>query len=136
GHGLEGIEHALDDHLRGHAVSLRGVRDAAGRLVFADGLSPADGQGGDDVTLTIDKTIQYIAETELGLVARVFEARGGRVVVTEPRTGEVLAMASYPTYNPNEYAASDPEARRNRAVTDRFEPGSTLKVFSVGGALD
>lgn len=136
GHGLEGIERTLDEHLRGRAVSLRGVRDAMGRLVFADGLTPADGQGGHDVTLTIDKTIQYIAETELAHTARTFEARGGSVIVTDPRTGEVLAMASYPTYNPNEYGQSSADARRNRAIADRFEPGSTLKVFTVGGALD
>jgi cell division protein FtsI (penicillin-binding protein 3) len=136
GHGLEGIERSLDEQLRGRALQLHGVRDAMGRLVFADGLTPADGQGGHDITLTLDKTIQYIAETELGATVRAFEARGGSVIVTDPQTGEVLAMASYPTYNPNEYSQSDPDARRNRAITDRFEPGSTLKIFTVGGALD
>ena len=136
GHGLEGIERSLDEQLRGRALSLRGVRDAAGRLIFADGLTPADGQSGDDVTLTIDKTIQYIAETELAITCQEFEAKGGSLVVTDPHTGEVLAMASYPSYNPNEYSQSDPDARRNRAIADRFEPGSTMKVFTVGGALD
>ncbi len=136
GHGLEGIERALDEQLRGRTLNLRGVRDAMGRLVFADGLTPADGQGGNDVTLTIDKTIQFIAETELAHTINEFEARGGSIIVTEPRTGEVLAMASFPTFNPNDYARSDPDARRNRAIADRFEPGSTMKVFTVGGALD
>lgn len=136
GHGLEGVERSLDEQLRGHAVALRGVRDAMGRLVFADGLTPADGQGGNDITLTIDQTIQYIVERELALTCQEFEARGGSVVVTDPHTGEVLAMASYPTYNPNEFSTSEPDARRNRAIADRFEPGSTLKVFTVGGALD
>ncbi len=64
------------------------------------------------------------------------EAAGGSVIVMEPRTGEVLAMASYPTFNPNDLPGSTDDARRNRAIADRFEPGSTLKVFSVGGALD
>lgn len=144
GHGLEGVENALDEHLRGRSVNLRGVRDAMGRLVFAEGLTPADGQGGHDVTLTIDKTIQYIAETELGLTVRTFEARGGSIIVTDPNTGELLAMASYPTYNPNdrpvgrtdEERREEADQRRNRAVTDRFEPGSTMKIFTVGGALD
>ncbi len=136
GHGLEGVEREMDTQLRGRAMALRGVRDAMGRLVFADGLTPADGQGGDDLTLTIDQTVQYIAERELALTCQEFEARGGSVIVTDPHTGEVLAMASYPTYNPNEYQTSDPDARRNRAIADRFEPGSTLKVFTVGGALD
>jgi cell division protein FtsI (penicillin-binding protein 3) len=136
GHGLEGIERAMDEQLRGRAVALRGVRDAMGRLVFAEGLTPADGQGGNDLTLTIDQTIQFIAERELALTCQEFEAHGGSVVVTDPHTGEILALASYPTYNPNEFGASDAEARRNRAIADRFEPGSTLKIFTVGGALD
>jgi cell division protein FtsI (penicillin-binding protein 3) len=63
------------------------------------------------------------------------EARGGSVIVTDPRTGEMLALASYPTYNPNEFGSPTME-RRNRAITDRFEPGSTMKIFTVGGALD
>lgn len=136
GHGLEGLERSLDDELRGSVVNVQGLRDARGNLVFADGLTPAMGQAGDDVTLTLDATIQHIAERELALTCQVFEARGGSVIVTDPNTGEVLAMASYPTYNPNEFGASDIEARRNRAIADRFEPGSTLKVFSVGAGLD
>lgn len=136
GHGLEGVEKAMDEHLRGQTLSIQGLRDARGNLLFADGLTPAMGQAGNDVTLTIDSTIQHIVERELALTCQVFEARGGSVIVTEPRTGEVLAMASYPTYNPNEFQLSDAEARRNRSIVDRFEPGSTMKVFSVGAALD
>jgi cell division protein FtsI (penicillin-binding protein 3) len=136
GHGLEGIERSLDDTLRGRTVSVQGIRDARGNLVYADGLTPALGQAGDDVTLTLDATIQHIAERELALTCQVYEARGGSVIVTDPHTGEVLALASYPTYNPNEFALSDAESRRNRAIADRFEPGSTLKIFSVGAALD
>lgn len=136
GHGLEGLERSLDANLRGRMVAVQGLRDARGNLVFADGLTPGMGQAGDDVTVTLDSTIQHIVERELALTCQVFEARGGSVIVTDPNTGEVYAMASYPTYNPNEFNLSDAEARRNRAIADRFEPGSTLKVFSVGGALD
>lgn len=136
GHGLEGVERALDDTLRGRTVNIQGIRDARGNLVYADGLTPAVGQAGDDVTLTLDSTLQHIAERELALTCQVYEARGGSVIVTDPRTGEVLALASYPTYNPNEFGLSDADGRRNRAIADRFEPGSTLKIFSVGAALD
>jgi cell division protein FtsI (penicillin-binding protein 3) len=136
GQGIEGIEKSLDAQLRGSDQRLRGVRDAMGRLVFAEGLSPGDGSAGHDVTLTIDKTIQFIAERELGAMVRSSEAVGGSVIVTSPQTGEILAMASYPTFNPNDLAHSTDEGRRNRAVTDRFEPGSTLKIFTVAGALD
>lgn len=136
GDALEGLERSLDDHLRGRDVQVHGVRDARGALVFADGLRPGEGMAGEDVTLTIDSTIQMIAARELALQCQAVEAKGGTVVVTDPRTGEVLALANYPTYNPNEFVATDAESRRNRAITERFEPGSTMKIFTVGGALD
>lgn len=136
GSGVEGLEHSLNEHLQGRRLELRGIRDAMGRLVFAEGLTPADGSSGHDVTLTIDKTIQFITERELALTVREFEAVGGTVVVTEPHTGEVLALASYPTFDPNHYNQYDNDSRRNRAIMDRFEPGSTMKIFSVGGGLD
>lgn len=136
GAGIEGVEKQLDTQLRGNDTRLRGVRDAMGRLVFAEGLSPSEGSAGHDVTLTIDTTIQFIAERELGAMVRSSEAVGGSVIVTVPQTGEVLAMASYPTFDPNDLAHSTDEGRRNRAVIDRFEPGSTMKVFTVAGALD
>jgi cell division protein FtsI (penicillin-binding protein 3) len=136
GEGIEGIERQFDTQLRGNDQRLRGVRDAMGRLVFAEGLTPSDGSAGADVTLTIDKTIQFIAERELGAMVRSSEAVGGSVIVTSPATGEILAMASYPTFDPNDIAHSSAEGRRNRAVTDRFEPGSTMKIFTVAGALD
>lgn len=136
GQGLEGLELSLDDHLRGRTVAVEGLRDAHGNLVFADGLRPGEGQAGEDVVLAIDSTLQMIAARELALTCQTVEARGGSLIITDPNTGELLAMASYPTYNPNEFAAADPESRRNRAIADRFEPGSTMKIFSVGGALD
>ncbi|MDP3278135.1 MAG: penicillin-binding protein [Deltaproteobacteria bacterium] len=136
GHGIEGIEYTLNERLRGSSAQLRGVRDAMGRLVFAEGLTPGEGSAGHDVTLTIDKTIQFIAERELGEMVRASEAVGGSVIVTDPRTGEVLAMASYPTFDPNFVGRSAPEDRRNRAVAERYEPGSTMKIFTIAGALD
>lgn len=136
GEGVEGVERQYESRLRGVPVSDQAVRDARGHVVFADGVRPGEGQAGDDVTLTIDSTIQMIAARELAQTCQMAEASGGSVIVMEPRTGEVLAMASYPTFNPNDVNTSQPEDRRNRAITDRFEPGSTMKIFSVGGALD
>ncbi|MEZ4407457.1 MAG: penicillin-binding transpeptidase domain-containing protein [Polyangiales bacterium] len=136
GDPLEGLERSMNEHLHGRPVAVQGLRDARGRLVFADGLRPGDGQAGDDVVLTIDATIQMIAARELALTCQSVAARGGSIIVTDPSTGEVLAMANYPTYNPNEYGSSEIDARRNRALTDRFEPGSTMKIFTVGAALD
>ncbi len=136
GDALEGLERSMDGNLRGREVEVHGIRDARGNLVFADGLRPGEGSAGDDVTLTIDSTIQMIAARELALQCQMVEAHGGSVIVSDPRTGEVLALANYPTYNPNEVVGSDPESWRNRAITERFEPGSTMKIFTIGGALD
>jgi cell division protein FtsI (penicillin-binding protein 3) len=136
GDALDGLERSLDEHLKGRNVEVQGVRDARGTLVFAEGLRPGEGMAGEDVTLSIDSTIQMIASRELSLQCQAVEAHGGSVIVTDPRTGEVLALANYPTYNPNEFVGTDMEPRRNRAITERFEPGSTMKIFTVGGALD
>jgi cell division protein FtsI (penicillin-binding protein 3) len=136
GEGMEGVERRYDERLRGRPAQGAAVMDARRNVVFADGVRPGEGQSGDDVVLTIDSTIQMIAARELAQTCQMAEAAGGSVIVMEPRTGEVLAMASYPTFNPNDLPGSTDDARRNRAIADRFEPGSTLKVFSVGGALD
>ena len=91
------------------------IRDRRGRVVFSEQLLDDRAAQGDDLVLTLDKTIQHIAERELELAVRTFEAKGGSAVVVDPRTGEVLALASYPTFNPNEPAARRPAHRRNRA---------------------
>jgi cell division protein FtsI (penicillin-binding protein 3) len=85
--------------------------------------------------LTLDRELQVIAERELELGVRAVEARAGNVVVMDPSSGEILALANYPSFNPNQPGASDASARRNRALTDRFEPGSVIKAFTVAGAL-
>lgn len=136
GTGLEGLERSLDAQLRGHRIDAPGVRDARGNMVFVDGVRPGEGQAGADVHLTLDATIQTIASRELGLACQMLQARGGSVIVTDPSTGEVMAMANWPTFDPNNLSTVSPDAMRNRAITDRFEPGSTMKIFSVGAALD
>jgi cell division protein FtsI (penicillin-binding protein 3) len=135
GKGKDGLEFTQNDGLEGHIEYLRGLRDRAGRLILADGAQTERALTGLEYTLTIDQGLQYIAERELAAAARTFEAAGGSVVVVAPQTGEILAMASWPGFNPNDYQQSDVEQRRNRAITDAFEPGSTMKIFTIGAAL-
>lgn len=135
GSGLSGIELALDNQLRGRAEEIRGLRDRAGRLIFAEGIQDEAALAGHDVHLTVDQGIQFIAERELRAALKTHEAKGGSIVVMVPSTGEVLAMANAPGFNPNDYNLSEPENRRNRATTDLFEPGSTMKLFSMATAL-
>lgn len=135
GEGREGLELSLEHELKGHASELRGLRDRSGRLIFSDGVDDEQALAGHNVFLTIDKAIQFTAERELDAAMRTYEAIGGSVIVVDPSTGEILAMASGPGYNPNDYGAAPPENRRNRAVFDRFEPGSTMKMFTMAGGL-
>ncbi|HEY2517243.1 MAG TPA: penicillin-binding protein, partial [Polyangiaceae bacterium] len=90
---------------------------------------------GHNVSLTIDEGIQHVAERELDMARRTYEAKGGSIVVVDPNSGEILALSSTPGYNPNDYSESDVDARRDRVVSDRFEPGSVMKTFTVAAAL-
>ncbi len=134
--GIEGIELSLDKYLRGENAYLVAERDARGRLIV-----PADSRirvnsAGHSVTLTLDRNIQYVAQTELRDAVRKYDARGGMAVVMRPKTGEILAMASLPTFNPNTPDGSRPLARKDRVITDSIEPGSTFKVFTMASALE
>ena len=133
GVGKDGLELALDDELRGRAEEVRGLRDRSGRLLFSEGAHDEGALAGHDVQLTIDEGIQHVAERELDAAQGTYETKGASIVVVDPHTGEILAIASVPGYNPNDYGESEVEARRDRAVTDRFEPGSVMKVFTVAG---
>jgi cell division protein FtsI (penicillin-binding protein 3) len=135
--GLEGIERQYDRIIKGRARKLVADRDARGRHVFVEGLQPSDqSRQGNDLTLTIDKNIQYIAEKELQAAVTLSQAKGGTAIVMDPFTGEVLASAVCPLFNPNQYAESARESWRNRAVSDIYEPGSTFKTFLVAAALE
>ncbi|HYQ00991.1 MAG TPA: penicillin-binding transpeptidase domain-containing protein [Polyangiaceae bacterium] len=135
GEGKDGLEYALNDDLKGSAEQLKGLRDRSGRLLFSDGIEDDRAFAGHNIYLTIDQGIQYVAEHELQAAARTFEAAGGSVVVVNPYTGEILALASWPFFNPNDYTTSQPEQRRDRAMSDVFEPGSTMKMFTVAAGL-
>jgi cell division protein FtsI (penicillin-binding protein 3) len=134
--GLEGIERTFDAELAGTPGKAIVGRDALGREVTAPHvLEPS--QPGHGVMLTIDRTIQYVAEREIDAAYRRTRAKSAMAVVLDPRTGEVLALAIRPTFNPNAFlAAPSKDHWRNRAVTDPFEPGSTFKVILAAAALE
>ncbi len=131
GRGLGGLEHRYDDFLRGRPRWVLARRDARGRLLLPDAPDPTQGRGG-ALVLTLDETIQHIAEEELGRAVEQSRARGGVAVVLDPSTGEVLAIAQVPLFNPNALRGSSAADRKPRAVADVFEPGSTLKAPFVG----
>ncbi len=134
--GLEGIERAFDADLGGTPGKAVVGRDALGREVTAQHVlrPPRPGHG---VMLTIDRTIQYIAERELDAAYRRTGAKAAMAVVLDPRTGDVLALAIRPTFNPNTFLeVPSQDSWRNRAITDPFEPGSTFKVILAAAALE
>jgi cell division protein FtsI (penicillin-binding protein 3) len=135
GMGKDGLELSLDDELRGHVEDVKGLRDRSGRLIFSEGTTDEQALAGHDVQLALDEGIQHVAERELGVAMGTYETKGASIVVLEPNSGEILAVASVPGYNPNDYGESEVDARRDRAVTDRFEPGSVMKVFTISAAL-
>jgi cell division protein FtsI (penicillin-binding protein 3) len=135
GKGLGGIEQAWDGHLAGQEGRALVERDALGREVGGAPVilkAPRPGQG---VMLTLDATLQYIAEKEIDAAWRRTRAKSAMAVAMDPRTGEILALAIRPTFNPNAFASATDDERRNRAVTDPFEPGSTFKVILAAAAL-
>jgi len=133
--GLEGIEFAYDEDLRGAVFQYTVLRDAHGRGFEAENMTGLNSRG-KNLVLTIDSTIQYIAEKALAETVKEFSAKSGMVVVMVPRTGALLAMAHYPLFNPNAVDGFDRKLWRNRVITDPFEPGSTMKIFSAAAAIE
>ncbi len=133
--GLEGLERRYDAVLRGERGRLVVERDAFGGAVFPKGLNYVAPSPGKDLVLTIDEVIQYIAEQELAEAVTRTRAASGVVIVVEPKTGALLAMAMRPAFDPNE-PKGDPNLWRNRAVSDAYEPGSTFKLVAAAAALE
>jgi cell division protein FtsI (penicillin-binding protein 3) len=133
--GQESMELAQQKTLVGVPGSRRVIKDRLGRIVEDVGLSrePHDGK---DLTLSVDSKLQYIAFTNIKNAVEKFKATAGAAVVLDVHTGEVLALANYPTYNPNDRRMLTGEQLRNRVITDTFEPGSTLKPMTIALALD
>jgi cell division protein FtsI (penicillin-binding protein 3) len=134
--GLEGIELKYNSTILGSTGYLVTERDALGRDVAQKGTVVTKASKGENVTLTLDKNIQYITEKELAKAVTQSGAKGGMALVMEPQTGRVLAMANYPSFNPNAYFRYPPQDLRNKTIVDSFEPGSTFKVFLISAALE
>lgn len=133
--GQEGIELAYQEWLAGKPGSRRVIKDRLGRIV-EDVESIATPQQGKNLQLAVDSRIQYLAYRELKEAVAQHGARAGSVVVLDAKTGEVLALANWPSFNPNNRETLSAERTRNRAVVDLFEPGSTLKPFTAAAALE
>lgn len=133
--GQEGVELAYNDWLQGDPGAKRVVKDRYGRIVD-DVESLREPSPGKPLRLSIDRRLQYLAYRELKAAAAEQRVRAASLVLLDVTTGEVLAMVNQPGYNPNNRAEINGQVARNRAVTDAYEPGSTIKVFSVAAALE
>lgn len=133
--GQEGVELSFNKALGGHTGSRRVIKDRLGQVVEAvgDTVAPVDGQ---DLQLSIDSKVQFFAYQKLRDAVQVHKAKAGSVVVLDAITGEVLALANYPSYSPDQRHNLTGGQLRNRALTDTFEPGSVMKPFTIGLALD
>ena len=140
GHGLEGVEYYYDKILRGQENSLVILKDALGRG-FAKEAKAAEASltiedQAKNIVLTLDRTIQFITENALNEAVAQFSAKSGMAIVMDPQTGALLAMANVPLFNPNTFGRFPRDAWRNRTITDPFEPGSTMKIFTAAAALE
>src|SRR5262249_29049889 len=131
--GLGGLERAYDAQLRGKPGKMLISMDARRRWFGRVERQP---DAGENLVLTIDEKLQYIAERELEEAVRKTRAIAGTAIVQNPRTGEILALANRPTFNPNAFHRSEARMMKNRAVTDIYEPGSTFKIVTIAGALE
>ena len=134
-HGLEGMELAYDSWLSGEPGSKKVVKDRAGRIINDISLIKS-AKSGEDLRLSIDLRVQYAAYRALKKAVLQHRAKSGSVVVLDIKTGEVLAMANQPSFNPNDRSSLRQDAVRNRALTDLMEPGSTVKPFTILAALE
>jgi cell division protein FtsI (penicillin-binding protein 3) len=133
--GLEGLERQYDALLGGQPQFVAAQQDALGRVIFRQE-EPEQPTPIFDIRLTIDEVLQYITERELQRAVERSRAKAGTAIVMDPHTGEILALANRPTYDPNNYRKAPAATRRDRAVTDAFEPGSVFKVILAAGALE
>jgi cell division protein FtsI (penicillin-binding protein 3) len=133
--GLEGLEFKYNAILVGDVAKTKVKRDGAGRVLDIH-KNRRDELKGNSIVLTIDKKIQFLSERTLEQTVKKYQAKSGMALVMKPSTGELLAIAHYPGFNPNNYGISHNGTYRNRAITDAFEPGSVMKVFTVAAALE
>ena len=134
--GLEGLELELDEELQGRAGTFATLRDAKGDALIGPWTVQRDPTPGSSVVLTVDSVVQGIAEDALSFGVEKFHAKGGSLIVMDPATGAILAMATRPTFDPQAPGRAKTEARRNRAITDLAEPGSVFKVVTASALLE
>jgi len=135
-HGLAGLELVYDQEITGKPGKRTVLRDARQGTVAAPDLSSADPEPGHDLHLTLDATVQHIVERELARAIEERHAKRGSAIFLDPATGGVLAMASYPPFDPNDFGSYPAESWRNRAVADVYEPGSTFKIITAAAGLE
>ena len=136
GAGLGGIEHSFDAQVRGRAGRVTLLRDARRGMYLVGGEGPNRPIDGNDVVLTIDSVVQFIAERALSRAVEQYRAAAGIALVMDPRDGRILAMVSNPSFDPNRYRDFSPDDRRNRTVQDMYEPGSTFKIVTASAGLE
>jgi len=133
--GIEGLEFYYDNYLKGATGNFTVLKDALGRRF--DAVDPMYSKhSGNNIILTIDRSIQYITEKTLAETVTKSSAKSGMAIVMLPKTGALLALAHYPFFNPNSFADFKRDLWRNRSITDPFEPGSTMKIFSAAAAIE
>ena len=136
GKGVAGIERQHDAVLRGRSFEIPGLKDALGNMVSREGIAPQAALEGSDVILTLDRQIQHAAEVHLEAAVRDFEGQAGVAIVLRPTSGEILALASYPDFNPNNLSGTAANEHLNRAISAVYEPGSTMKMVTIAAALE
>lgn len=134
--GLAGVERYYDETLAGTPGVLLAERDPFGRPIPGGVKKSVEPVNGNDIVLTIDKDVQYQAQRELQGAIKEWGASGGSIVVMNPKSGEIYAMASTPVFDPNQFAKSNSKAFRNRALSDAYEPGSTIKSLTAASVID
>lgn len=133
--GIEGLELVYQDWLMGVVGKKRVIKDRTGRIIEELGVLK-EPRPGHELNLSVDRRLQYLAYSELSKTVEEFGAKAGSVVVVDAQNGEILAVANAPSYNPNSRTNYDKDTYRNRALTDTFEPGSVIKLFSIASALE
>ena len=136
GHGLAGMEKEMDGVLRGVPGERLVERDAKKHDIAAYQQHETPAIDGDNVTLTIKMAIQHVVEDQLDQIAQTYRPNAAYIIVMDPQTGEILAMGSRPTYDPNDSKTFKPENVRNRCITDAVEPGSIFKIITLAAALN
>jgi cell division protein FtsI (penicillin-binding protein 3) len=136
GRGLEGVELEYDEALRGSGMEVIGIRDRLGRDLLMEGTVDSSASAGKDLVLTLDKYLTYVTERALEEAVSKHGAKAATSVMIDPHTGEILAMANVPGYNPNNPSDAGERGARNRAIADAYEPGSIMKTVTFSAAFD